>query len=250
MIGNDGRQESVIGTKDSFVYRARWLALSPGEPCFPPAAVIEYAVCGFDEAFFREYEVPLFPKLGNAVSKRRAEFLAGRIAAQLAIERLGVNASIPAIGRAREPIWQTGVTGSITHTNGVAGAVAVPSSTARGVGIDFETIIEPQARDAIREYIISTDECAVLEESGQTLSEALRLTIVFSAKESFFKGTFATVGRYFGFDAVRLVSFDARSGSLVLTVRDTLCPLLPAGRAFRIVFTTITNDIVATLFCW
>ncbi len=174
----------------------------------------------------------------------------GRLAARRAIERLGVAASTPGIGASREPLWQMGVTGSITHTSEMAGAIAVASSSARGIGIDIENVIDADGRDAIRDLAITSGEYALLETRREHLTVDMLLTVAFSAKESFFKGTFATVDRYFDFNAVRVSSLDVNSGHMTLTLEETLCPALPEGGSFTTCFKLLSANTVVTSFVW
>lgn len=229
---------------------ARWLDLGNDDPRLPPAFVIEFSSAAFTLPAFKRHDVPLPAALRRAVPKRQAEFLMGRLAARQAIERLGVGASTPGIGPSREPLWQAGVTGSITHTSEMAAAIAVASSTARGIGIDIENIIDADARDAIRKLAITSGEHALLESRREHLSVEMLLTVAFSAKESFFKGTFANVGHYFDFNAARLSSLNVDAGRLTLTLEETLCPALPEGRSFTVCFRMLSANTVATSFVW
>lgn len=232
------------------VRAARWQDLGNHDPRLPPAFVLEFSAAAFTLAAFRRHDMALPVNLQNAVPKRQAEFLMGRLAARQAIQRLGVAASTPAIGASREPRWQPGVTGSITHTRDMAAAIALPSSLANGVGIDIETVIDAGTRDALQHVVITPRERDVLESRRDQLSADVLLTIAFSAKESFFKATFASVGRYFDFNAARVSHLDARSSQLTLTLEETLCPSLPKGRDFAIGFRLLSEITVLTSFIW
>ena len=235
---------------DALLRSARWLEVGDDDPRVPPAFVIEFSSAAFALPAFEQHGVPLPAALQRAVPKRQAEFLAGRIAARHAIERLGVVASIPGIGSSREPRWQAGVTGSITHTRDLAGAIAVEASAVRGIGIDFEEVIEAAARDAVRELAFTPGELALLEKQHGHLSDDMLLTIAFSAKESLFKGTHAAAGRYFDFSAARVSALDADAGRLTLTLAETLCPDLPEGSCHPVCFRMLRPDTVATSFVW
>ena len=54
----------------------------------------------------------------TADPRRRAEFTAGRACARTALARLGLPTAPVLAGRAGEPRWPAGVTGSITHCAG------------------------------------------------------------------------------------------------------------------------------------
>ncbi|WP_161782306.1 4'-phosphopantetheinyl transferase family protein [Oleiagrimonas soli] len=235
---------------DAMIRDAYWEPLGHDDPRMPPACVIAFDPTAFDASAWRRHEVRQPSALLHAVPKRQAEFLTGRIAARQAIARLGLAASIPGIGASREPRWQNGVAGSITHVHGLAAAVAVAASNINGIGIDVERIVDAATRDALRGTVVTTDEYALLKTACSRFDADLLLTTVFSAKESFFKGAFATVGRYFEFEAARLSSLDADTGRLQLTLTQTLHPTLPEGRVFTIGFRMLAADTVVTSFIW
>lgn len=244
------RPSSACDGQDALLRSARWLEVGDDDPQLPPAFVIEFSSAAFDLPAFEQHGVPLPAALQRAVPKRQAEFLAGRIAARRAIERLGVAASIPGIGSSREPQWQAGVKGSITHTRDLAGAIAIDASVVRGIGIDFEDVIEAATRDAVRELAFTPGELALLEKHRGHLSDDMLLTIAFSAKESIFKGAHAAVGRHFDFSAARVSAMDADAGRLTLTLAETLCPDLAEGSCHPVCFRMLRPNTVATSFVW
>ena len=67
-------------------------------------------------------DVELFPEeelaLGDAVEKRRREFMTGRACAREALAGLGFPDSPVGSGTKGEPLWPPGVVGSITHCEG------------------------------------------------------------------------------------------------------------------------------------
>lgn len=235
---------------DPMLRSARWQDTGNPDPRLPRVVLMEFSATGFEPAAFARHAVPFPAALARAVPKRQAEFLAGRLVARTALEALGIRNSIPGVGTSREPLWPAGATGSITHTREACAAIAVPSERVSGVGIDIENLVEAAAGDAIRELALAPAEQSLLEAQRMHLSAGMALTIAFSAKESFFKGTFARVGRFFDFDAVRVTRLHAPTGCLELTLAETLCPDLPEGRAFRLGFKQLSEDTVLTSFVW
>lgn len=228
----------------------QWLDLGNDDPRMPPAFVIAFSAAAFGLSAFERYDVLLPLALQRAVPKRQAEFLMGRLAARHAVERLGIEALTPHIGTSREPQWQAGITGSITHTGDIAAAVAVLSSTVKGIGIDIEKVVDAQAHPALQEFVITPQEQVLLEALREHLSINTLLTAAFSAKESLFKGLFGTVGRYFDFNAARVSKLNVNAGRLTLTLEEILCPALLKGRSFEVYFKMISADTVATSFVW
>jgi 4'-phosphopantetheinyl transferase EntD len=87
-------------------------------------------------------EPGLFPAevalVRTADPRRRAEFTAGRACARTALARLGLPATPVLAGRAGEPRWPAGVTGSITHCAGYRACAVARTADLAGLGIDAE----------------------------------------------------------------------------------------------------------------
>lgn len=172
----------------------------------------------FDPTTFTDTDLLWLPhhaELSNAGRKRKAEHLAGRIAAAHALP----DHAVPGIGPSGEPLWADGVSGSITHSGTQAMAVVVRDQHAL-IGIDCETILSWNEAVAIKEGIVNAQEEASLSGTGYPF--ALALTLAFSAKESLFKALFPEVKEYMGFDCARATALDERT--LTLTLAH------PAGR--------------------
>ncbi len=75
------------------------------------------------------------------------EFAAGRQCARLALQRLGYPDAPLLSLPDRRANWPSGITGSITHCAGMAGAVVAPASKVRSLGVDVEVI------DAVDEHL-------------------------------------------------------------------------------------------------
>lgn len=163
-------------------------------------------------AFFEGIELP--DRLTTAIIERRVHFLAGRHCAREAIRALSPqHAQIPVlVGDNREPIWPIGIRGSISHTKRYAAAVVGNVKQVRGLGIDVERWMKPEAPEKLGNHITLQGELEPLvKTSGLLPSEVL--TIVFSAKESLFKALYGAVGRYFGFHDASLFALDLEKGT-------------------------------------
>ncbi len=173
----------------------------------------------FNAATFQPEDLVWLPhhhRLSHAVNKRKAEHLAGRIAANQALKFHGIKDYIPGIGLHREPCWPPGFTGSITHSGNVALATVVTDNPLQrtGIGIDYADIIAPHVAEEIYGGIIDCAEKELISASPFSFNYAL--TLVFSAKESLFKALFRHVGRYFDFSAASLNEIDDQHLSLTL----------------------------------
>ena len=114
----------------------------------------------FDPTTFTDADLLWLPhhaELSNAGRKRKAEHLAGRIAAAHALP--GNN--VPGIGPSGEPRWPQGVSGSITHSGTQAMAVVTRDHPAL-IGIDCETILPENEAREIKDGIIDAQEESVL----------------------------------------------------------------------------------------
>ena len=123
----------------------------------------------------------------RAIPKRRREFFLGRLAAFRAIQTLGITPEPVLRGSRREPLWQEGIVGAISHKEDTAVAVVGRKSMACGVGVDLEDANEPI------HFRISKTVCTEAEVDWITESpdeKDTRLKMIFSAKEAAFKAYF------------------------------------------------------------
>jgi 4'-phosphopantetheinyl transferase EntD len=147
----------------------------------PPDAV------AFETSDFR-HSASLWPEeraaVQNAVSKRVEEYAAGRACARRALAGLGYPPAALPRGADRAPVWPEGAIGSITHTDHYCAAAVVRRGGLAGIGIDAERI---GRLDQNHERRICTpgerERLAALAPDAR----AEALTILFSAKEAFFK---------------------------------------------------------------
>ncbi len=181
---------------------------------------------------------PLFPAEQAAIARdipaRRAEFTAGRQAARAAMSALGhAPAAIP-MAADRAPLWPEGLTGSITHGDGLALAALAPVSTTRGLGLDLEPDT-PLAAD-LWATILLPEERAWLETRPE--SDRGRLAKrVFSAKEAAYKAQYALTGTFLEFDDIS-ISYTPDTHAFTAHLRRSAPPLaqgstLPGQQTIR-----------------
>lgn len=203
----------------------------------------------FDTASFQRSGIACPPEIAKAVRKRQAEYFHGRLCARAALQAHHCAGDV-GTGAMRAPAWPDGMVGSITHGRRLAAAVAVPAHSCRGIGIDFEDIVTPQARDALCSGVVSPQEVGLLEQFSIHVDPDILLTLIFSAKESFFKATSAAVGRYFGFDAIVLRDIDLQRQRLLFDVATPLCASWQPGAPVQVAYCQPFAGGVATLFAW
>ncbi|WP_234705049.1 4'-phosphopantetheinyl transferase family protein [Sinorhizobium meliloti] len=76
--------------------------------------------------------------IATAVKSRRREFSIGRACARAALSKLGFPPSAIPTGPNREPLWPSGVVGSITHCAGFHAAAVALQKDCVALGIDVE----------------------------------------------------------------------------------------------------------------
>jgi 4'-phosphopantetheinyl transferase EntD len=158
----------------------------------------------------------------TAGPRRRAEFAAGRACARAALASLGLPGAPVMAGRAGEPRWPAGVTGSITHCAGYRACAAARTADVAALGIDAEPdaglpagLIESVAGHAERAWI------ARQAAAGPAVCWD---RLLFSAKEAVGKLWYPLTGEWPGFGQVAVFpdpagTFDARVAGSRLTGR-------------------------------
>jgi 4'-phosphopantetheinyl transferase EntD len=151
-----------------------------------------------------DLDVELFPEeelaLGQAVEKRRREFVTGRACAREALAELGFPPSPIGSGAKGEPLWPPAVVGSITHCEGYRGCAVAHSSSALMLGIDAER--NTRLREGVWEEVAHGPE-RQLRDADAADGHHLD-AVLFSAKEAIFKACFPLVRRWLGFGDAEL----------------------------------------------
>ncbi|WP_436527298.1 4'-phosphopantetheinyl transferase family protein [Actinoplanes sp. HUAS TT8] len=150
--------------------------------------------------------------IANTAPGRRREILTARRCAREALTALG-HAPGPILrGERREPLWPSGVAGSITHCAGFRAAAVARTSEISSLGIDAEpheplpprvlgSVTTPADRDLLARLAVSHPEINWDR-------------LLFSAKESIYKAWFPLTGRWLGFEDASL-AIDPEAGTFV-----------------------------------
>ncbi|CAN7255611.1 4'-phosphopantetheinyl transferase superfamily protein [Pseudoduganella sp. LjRoot289] len=203
----------------------------------------------FDPARFGRAGIVRPENIARSVAKRQAEFFFGRLCAMAGLDRLGMPGIEVAVGERREPVWPAGVIGSISHCRTTAAALVLPARSQAGAGIDIEEVIsEPSRLQALMGTVVFPPELARLEQVQGGWDWGVLLTLVFSAKESFFKGAYLRVNRIFDFDALEFVRIDGARSTMVFEVREHLCDAFRPGQLLQVNFTMFDSRHVLTAF--
>lgn len=168
-----------------------------------------------DEVFESHKEV-LPEEMSSAVESRQHEFVAGRVCAFEAAKNLGFELRELKRGDSREPLWPSGLIGSISHTQGIALALVDATDSSFAIGIDIEKVVEDSKFETIEKKVATDKELGFLKLFAD---KKRAYTVLFSAKEALFKLLFPHCGVFFGFEEARLVAldFDTQEFALLVT---------------------------------
>lgn len=170
--------------------------------------------------------------LQKAVRKRAEEYAAGRLCARLLLREFGIRDFAIEVGAHRQPLWPEDFAGSITHTTGFCAAVVARKECLRSVGIDAE--IAGSVKTTLWRGICTAPETSWLRSLPESEQRAAA-TLIFSAKEAFYKCQFAVTQEHLGFHdvSVELPAWGEKRGVFKVVAnrriqleRDTALPLL------------------------
>jgi enterobactin synthetase component D / holo-[acyl-carrier protein] synthase len=160
--------------------------------------------------------------VARAIPKRQAEFGTARVLARRALAVLGCAAQSLVPNADRSPTWPAQAVGSISHSNGYCAVVVGRAADMTGIGLDLETsrAVSPQVQAAI----CRPDELRWLQQLMQSTGEGRWLdTLVFSAKEAFYKCQYTLTRTFLGFQDVEL-QFDMAAQTFQATILGERVP--------------------------
>lgn len=179
--------------------------------------------------------------LNNAVHIRRNEFITGRRCARSALAQLGVTSQALPPDENRIPKWPPGFVASISHCRGMCCAVAASKEQVCGLGVDLEETTRMSS--GVMKRILHPLE-ADFAGADQRLC-----SLLFSAKETFFKTQFPIWGAWPNFEDLALQP-DASNKQLTVIDIATHLPESLQSTAAKMRFRyTFIEDYVVTL-CW
>ncbi len=137
----------------------------------------------------------------KAVLKRVQEFSAGRQCARRLLAEFGIHDFPVKVAEDRQPLWPQGIVGSITHTAGLCAAVVAQRTLLRAVGLDSE--VAGSVKSELWPSICTASEIDWLHTLPQA-QQAMAATLIFSAKEAFYKCQYPLVRERLGFHDARV----------------------------------------------
>jgi len=188
--------------------------------------------------------------LGRAVAKRMQEFAAGRLCARRALAEFGMPDFPVRVAEDRQPIWPDSLAGSITHTAGFCAAVVAERRHIQAVGLDSEVVGDVKVE--IWSHICLPGEMAWLR-SLPASEQAAAVTLIFSAKEAFYKCQYPLVRERLGFHDVRIEvpTWNASDGTFLVhparsvAIAAYAAPPLHGRYLFHEKLVTAAIDLVA-----
>ena len=187
---------------------ATFQGLVGAKPGSPVAVAVTDPRIEYPGAFPTELD-----EMPRAVDSRRREYVAGRVAAHRAMEKLGLSARPVLSNRSRAPSWPRGLVGSLSHNKTTCIAVVARASQVKSLGVDVEDD-SPLGADLVA-TICTLEERAWL--ATQSEDDRGRLAkLIFCAKEAVYKCQFPVSHKVLDFDAV-LVTPDVDTGQFEAT---------------------------------
>jgi enterobactin synthetase component D len=183
----------------------------------------------------------------QARQKRPAEFQIARQCAHTLLKELNCTETV-GVNDDRSPIWPQGFVGSISHSDNWTWAAVAKQSEVASIGIDTETIATPETREQTQHEIASNSDWVIAQEflGERGYSDESVFTLVFSAKEAFYKCWYPINQNYFGFEHAAIES--ATSDSIRIKTNQSN-PNFGIGPSFLDVQYAVTATDVFT-FTW
>lgn len=165
--------------------------------------------------------------MGRAVPKRLQEFAAGRLCARRALAEFGVRDFPLRPADDRQPIWPDSMAGSITHTEGFCAAAVALRRRVGALGLDSEVVGDIKVE--IWPRICVPIEMAWVR-SLAAAEQAAAVTLIFSAKEAFYKCQYPVVRERLDFPDVSIEAAQWGASEGVFRVHSTRSIAIAAHR--------------------
>ena len=185
------------------------------------------------------------PNIQRSVTKRQAEFLAGRLCARSALWQLQQLDWVPPIGADRAPIWPEHICGSITHSTGRAAAIVADKQHWQALGMDLEVLLEGERAANLAGHILTPAELLRRDQLPPEL-HALAVTLTFSIKESLYKTLYPLVQKNFYFEHAEVLEWSLE-GHVRLRLLTELSEEWHQGRELSGQFTVQDGQVLSLI---
>lgn len=190
----------------------------PGTPSGIAVARLAFSAADL-QAANTAFGIPLPPSIAGGSSKRRSDYIAGRLCARRVLRSLTGRERIPGRSTEGAPLWPSGLTGSISHAEGTA--IALASQTARhlSLGVDVERLMTSKQAETLAPLILTDSE----RNRFASMPQTLLTTAAFSLKEALFKALHPLTRIMFFHEHAELLALEPE-GRAVLRLLVSLGP--------------------------
>ncbi len=216
------------------------LAVSQGD--------LRVGYCRFDTQRFHDglsqvLAIPLPARLAQAVTRRRAEYLASRFLARQLLQDLGHADFLLTNAPDRSPCWPDGIAASLSHTRGIA--VMAATRQPRCVGIDVEQMMSVETAEETAGMLMNQAERQLLR--ALPLPFAAAATLLFSLKESLYKALWPVIRQPMDFHQAALVAVDMPAGEARLSLTTGLSQALPQETLLKAYFRLQPGEVMTLI---
>ena len=225
------------------------LHLSLKFPSNQSIAACQYDIKSYKSNMFNCHGVDRPTSIANAVTKRQAEYLAGRVMAQKALNSFWPKGiAMPQIlsRKDRSPVWPHGYCGSISHTKDKAVCIIAKQKDWQVLGIDIEDIISEKDTIEFKKQIHTVNEEQLLTKVG--IKSNVATTLIFSAKESLYKGLSPIVGYFFDFEHAEIIAIDTCERKLLIRLSDSIFEASKLSRELICHYELKPNTVITLLY--
>ncbi|MCB0317203.1 MAG: 4'-phosphopantetheinyl transferase superfamily protein [Bdellovibrionales bacterium] len=147
-------------------------------PGLPSSISCETATPDCSHDILLTEEISLAEKISSI--SRKQQFFIGRVAAHLAIKKLGLETNIPILRTDNKtPLWPSNILGSISHTDTLALAAVAKKEKMLTIGVDIEALYK--ADISLCNRIATENEKTCADNNPEKILQ------LFSAKEAIYK---------------------------------------------------------------
>lgn len=209
----------------------------------PLLAVSQFDPQKYHDALADELSVPLPARLQQAVSKRRAEYLASRLLVRSVMAELGIAGFILTNAPDRSPCWPAGIQASLSHSGGVVVVAATRQPCA--VGVDVEQVMSESTAQETAELLMNKQEQQRLRTLPVSFSAAA--TLLFSLKESLYKALWPQLHQPMDFLDAALVSVDWANQRATLQLTQDFSGRFALGTIVEASFLWRDNQVITLI---
>ena len=175
-----------------------YLPSKPLRSLFPKKVITE-------ETVINSVKGSLYPEemhfINNSSNKRKNEFTAGRICARVALKEFGYTYFPLLIDENRAPRWPNDISGTIAHSNEYCGVAVAKKKDFPSLGFDIE-MFGRLKRHLWTQILTYREQFWIRSLPNDKQDDSA--TLIYSAKECFYKYQYQITERWVGFEDVEI----------------------------------------------